>query len=155
MWHPPRKSKDIIIKEKKEIKERKKFELSQEVIEVYKKEFEDKHIKGQKLDEILRDISLSQLSRFYSILEDRKFGKESKFIGDFLDKQIERAEVLGKDSDVGKAKRFFEYYRDNFLENEGSKISQEENEIYLGLLKSYFRYIIGQKRIEEAIKNDK
>lgn len=151
MWHPTRKKEEIKRTKLKEIsvEDKKVFKLSLAEIKEYKKEFKENYIDNGELDRIFEGIKLSQLSRFYSILEDRNFHKDSNYIRAFLDKQIERAQVSGEDSDVGRAKKFFEYYRNNFLTNNPEELDHEKNKIYLDLFKSYFRFKIGKERIEQ------
>lgn len=101
----------------------------------------------------MEGLNPAQLSRFYSLLEDRKFYKDSKDIKKFIEGQLDRAKVLGENSPVGKAKKFYTYYKENFLENEDITNS-EKNKIYLILLKTYFRYILGINRFDEKLKID-
>ena len=86
-----------------------------------------------------------------SLEEKNKFYKDSKDIEKFIDGQLDRAKVLGDESPVGKAKKFYTYYKDNFLKDEDIKDS-EKNKIYLTLLKTYFRYILGVERFDEKLK---
>ena len=61
-------------KEKEEILKKEK-ELDKNII---KKEFEEKHINNEKFKKAIEGISLSQISRLYSILESRNFFLKSK-----------------------------------------------------------------------------
>ena len=99
----------------------------------------------------MKGINSAQLSRFYSLLEDRNFYKDSKDIEKFIDGQLERAKILGDESPVGKAKKFYTYYKDNFLKDDDITDS-EKNKIYLILLKTYFRYILGVERFDKKLK---
>ena len=151
MWYPERERKFNVLEEKKKKIEKEKSSLSTEEIQNIKKEFFDKYIKNGELKEQMEGINSAQLSRFYSLLEDRNFYKESNDIKKFIDGQLERAKILGDDSPVGKAKKFYTYYKDNFLKDEDIKDS-EKNKIYLTLLKTYFRYILGVERFDEKLK---
>lgn len=151
MWYPNRERKFNVLEEKKKKIEKEKNSLSTEEIQNIKKEFFDKYIKNGELKEQMEGINSAQLSRFYSLLEDRNFYKESNDIKKFIDGQLERAKILGDDSPVGKAKKFYTYYKDNFLKDEDIKDS-EKNKIYLTLLKTYFRYILGVERFDKKLK---
>lgn len=151
MWYPNRERKFNVLEEKKKKIEKEKNSLSTEEIQNIKKEFFDKYIKNGELKEQMEGINSAQLSRFYSLLEDRNFYKDSKDIEKFIDGQLERAKILGDESPVGKAKKFYTYYKDNFLKDEDIKDS-EKNKIYLTLLKTYFRYILGVERFDKKLK---
>ena len=151
MWYPNRERKFNVLEEKKKKIEKEKSSLSTEELQNIKKEFFDKYIKNGELKEQMKGINSAQLSRFYSLLEDRNFYKESNDIKKFIDGQLERAKILGDDSPVGKAKKFYTYYKDNFLKDEDIKDS-EKNKIYLTLLKTYFRYILGVERFDKKLK---
>lgn len=151
MWYPNRERKFNVLEEKKKKIEKEKNSLSTEEIQNIKKEFFDKYIKNGELKEQMEGINSAQLSRFYSLLEDRNFYKESNDIKKFIDGQLERAKILGDDSPVGKAKKFYTYYKDNFLKDDNITDS-EKNKIYLTLLKTYFRYILGVERFDKKLK---
>ena len=151
MWYPNRDNKESKVPDRdKKVKLEEKL-LSLEERKKIKKEFFDKYIKNGELKKQMEGINSAQLSRFYSLLEDRNFYKESNDIKKFIDGQLERAKILGDDSPVGKAKKFYTYYKDNFLKDEDIKDS-EKNKIYLTLLKTYFRYILGVERFDEKLK---
>lgn len=151
MWYPNRERKFNVLEEKKKKIEKEKSSLSTEEIQNIKKEFFDKYIKNGELKEQMKGINSAQLSRFYSLLEDRNFYKDSKDIEKFIDEQLERAKILGDESPVGKAKKFYTYYKDNFLKDDDITDS-ERNKIYLTLLKTYFRYILGVERFDKKLK---
>jgi len=153
MWYPNRESKESKIPNRDEKVEVEKKLLSLEERKKIKKEFFDKYIKNEELKEHMKDTNSAQLSRFYSLLEDRNFYKDSNDIKKFIDGQLERAKILGDDSPVGKAKKFYTYYKDNFLKDEDIT-NLEKNKIYLTLLKTYFRYILGVERFDEKLKID-
>jgi hypothetical protein len=151
MWYPNRKEKKFETPKRNEkVKVEKKI-LSLEEKNKVKKDFFDKYIVTCELKKHMTGINSAQLSRFYSLLEKRNFYKDSKDIEKFIDGQLDRAKVLGDKSPVGKAKKFYTYYKDNFLKDEDIKDS-EKNKIYLTLLKTYFRYILGVERFDEKLK---
>ena len=151
MWYPNRDNKESKVPDRdKKVKLEEKL-LSLEERKKIKKEFFDKYIKNNELKEQMEGINSAQLSRFYSLLEDRNFYKESNDIKKFIDGQLERAKILGDESPVGKAKKFYTYYKDNFLKDDNITDS-EKNKIYLTLLKTYFRYILGVERFDEKLK---
>ncbi len=151
MWYPDRENKKNKIPNRDEKVEVEKKLLSLEERKKIKKEFFDKYIKNEELKEHMKDINSAQLSRFYSLLEDRNFYKDSNDIKKFIEGQLERAKILGDDSPVGKAKKFYTYYKDNFLKDDDITDS-EKNKIYLTLLKTYFRYILGVERFDKKLK---
>jgi len=151
MWYPNRERKIIETADRNKKDKVEKSLLDLEERKKIKKEFFDKYIKNNELKEQMKGINAAQLSRFYSLLEDRNFYKNSNDIKKFIDGQLERAKILGDDSSVGKAKKFYTYYKDNFLKDEDITNS-EKNKIYLTLLKTYFRYILGVERFEEKLK---
>ena len=151
MWYPERERKFNVLEEKKEKLEKEKNSLSTEEIQNIKKDFFDKYIKNGELKEQMKGINSAQLNRFYSLLEDRNFYKDSNYIEEFIKGQLERAKILGDESPVGKAKKFYTYYKDNFLKYDNITDS-EKNKIYLTLLKTYFRYILGVERFDEKLK---
>lgn len=150
MWYPDRKEKNIRVEDKKLKGEKIESKLSLGEIKEIKEEFLEKYIETEELEKHIRTISSSQLSRFYSLLEERKFYKDSKYIKDFIDDQLKRAKVLGNDTSLGKAEKFYSYYKDNFLKNDDINDS-DKNRIYLTLLKIYFRYILGTIRFDEKL----
>ena len=108
MWYPERERKlDKGLEERNLRNEKEKTSLSLEEIKSIKAEFFEKYIKSGELEEQIKDINSAQLSRFYSLLEDRNFYKDSNDIKKFIDGQLERAKVLGNDSPVGKAQKFY------------------------------------------------
>ena len=151
MSYPNRKEKKFEIPKRNEKVKVEKKRLSLEEKNKVKKDFFDKYIVTCELKKHMTGINSAQLSRFYSLLEKRNFYKDSKDIEKFIDGQLDRAKVLGDESPVGKAKKFYTYYKDNFLKDEDIKDS-EKNKIYLTLLKTYFRYILGVERFNEKLK---
>ena len=151
MWYPNRKEKKFEIPKRNEKVKVEKKRLSLEEKNKVKKDFFDKYIVTCELKKHMTGINSAQLSRFYSLLEKRNFYKDSKDIEKFIDGQLDRAKVLGDESPVGKAKKFYTYYKDNFLKDDNITDS-EKNKIYLTLLKTYFRYILGVERFDEKLK---
>ena len=128
-----------------------------------KKEFKRNHIDKKEFQEVVKEISLSQITRFYSVLENRNFSTGTDYIEDFLREQVKRAESTN-DKDLTNAKPFYEYYGKNFLGIDFNKEKNEKknivysketilkNEIELTLIKAYVRYCIGKKKIESEGK---
>lgn len=124
-----------------------------------KQNFKKSHIDKKEFQEVVKEISLSQITRFYSVLEHRNFSTGSDYIEDFLREQVKRAETTN-DKDLVKAKPFYEYYGKHFLGIDFNKDKTEKkivtytkeailkNEIELTLIKAYVRYCIGKKRLE-------
>jgi len=88
----------------------------EEVIDIssVKNNFKIDHIDKEEFQKVVKEISLSQITRFYSVLENRSFSTGSNYIEDFLREQVKRAEATN-DKDLIKAKPFFEYYGKHFL----------------------------------------
>lgn len=135
-----------------------KIKNSADDIENIKNEFKKKHIDQKEFQKAIEKISLSQISRFYSILESRKFSIGSDYVAEFLKKQIERAENTNNE-DLKNAKEFYEYYGKKILgidfENTKNKkiivyseAEKRKREIEISLIKAYVRYCIGKKRLE-------
>ena len=94
MWYPNRDNKESKVPDRdKKVKLEEKL-LSLEERKKIKKEFFDKYIKNGELKKQMEGINSAQLSRFYSLLEDRNFYKESNDIKKFIDGQLERAKIL-------------------------------------------------------------
>jgi hypothetical protein len=134
-------------KEKEEILKKEK-ELDKNII---KKEFEEKHINNEKFKKAIEGISLSQISRFYSILESRNFFSKSKKVEEFVNTQLKKIENSNEKYSLSEAKLFFEYFKENFLTEEFSK-ENERNKIQFELIRACVRYYIGIERIEEKLK---
>lgn len=128
-----------------------------------KKDFKRNHIDKKEFQEVVKEISLSQITRFYSVLEHRKFSTGTDYIEDFLREQVTKAQNTNN-KDLIKAKPFYEYYGKHFLgidfsrpketkvKLEYSKENILKNEIELTLIKAYVRYCIGKKRLESEGK---
>ena len=134
-------------KEKEEILKKEK-ELDKNII---KKEFEEKHINNKKFQEAVKGISLSQISRFYSILESRNFFSKSKKVEEFVNTQLKKIENSNEKHSLSEAKLFFKYFKENFLTEEFFE-KNERNKIQFELIRTCVRYYIGIKRIEEKLK---
>ena len=101
-----------------------------------------KYIENEKFSQVMARITSSQLSRFYSLLEDRNFSFTSNYILNFVNEQIERNQ-----GENGKATReFYEFFKANFLNEEFEKLNQE-NKLIIDTIKRYVRYSIGQKKL--------
>ena len=115
---------------------------------------------------MVKEISLSQITRFYSVLENRNFSIGSDYIEQFLREQITKAQNTNNE-DLRKAKPFYEYYGKHFLGIDFNKEKSEKkniayskenilkNEIELTLIKAYVRYCIGKKILEELERRGK
>jgi len=137
----------------------------EEVIDIssVKNNFKIDHIDKEEFQKVVKEISLSQITRFYSVLENRSFSTGSNYIEDFLREQVKRAEATN-DKDLIKAKPFFEYYGKHFLGIDFNKDKTDKkiveylkednlkNEIELSLIKAYVRYCIGKKKLESEGK---
>jgi len=134
-------------KEKEEILKKEK-ELDKNII---KKEFEEKHINNKKFQEAVKGISLSQISRFYSILESKNFFSKSKKVEEFVNTQLKKIENSNEKHSLSEAKLFFEYFKENFLTEEFSK-ENERNKIQFELIRACVRYYVGIKRINEKLE---
>ncbi len=131
-----------------------------------KKDFKKNHIDKKEFQDVVKEISLSQITRFYSVLENRNFSIGSDYIEQFLREQITKAQNTNNE-DLRKAKPFYEYYGKHFLGIDFNKEKSEKkniayskenilkNEIELTLIKAYVRYCIGKKTLEELERRGK
>jgi hypothetical protein len=155
--------KDKIYETVDEFQERIRNEKELVDISSVKNNFKKNHIDKKEFQQVVKEISLSQITRFYSVLENRNFSTGSDYIENFLREQVKRAETTN-DKDLIKAKPFFEYYGKHFLEIDFTKDKTEKkiveyskeanlkNEIELTLIKAYVRYCIGKKKLESEGK---
>lgn len=118
---------------------------------IIKKEFEEKHINNEKFKKAIKGISLNQISRFYSILENRNFFSKSKKVEEFVNTQLKKIENSNGKHSLNEAKLFFEYFKENFLTEEFSK-ENERNKIQFELIRACVRYYAGIKRINEKLE---
>lgn len=113
---------------------------------------EKKKLKAEidrKLKPALENITISQINRFYSILESRNFSLDSNYIKSVIDKQIERKIIdEEKIEDFEKEKNFYKLFKENFL-TENFFNDRKRCFILMNLIKSYVKYYIGNQRIEE------
>lgn len=96
----------------------------------------------------LGKISITQLNRFYSMVESRKFYSDSKTIKKFIDEQLDRIKNGGNDN-LKSALSFYEKFVEQVL---SKNLSSRELQKYMELLKRFARYMIGEKRIIEKSK---
>ena len=80
MWYPNRENKKSKMPDRDKKVEFEEKLISLEERKKIKKEFFDKYIKNGELKEQMKGINSAQLSRFYSLLEDRNFYKDSNYI---------------------------------------------------------------------------
>lgn len=149
MFVPERKKLDSKLRKWEEISPEKKKEMKKlsfdEKQELFKKYIEESGIK-ETLEKIniknktsSETISLSQINRFYSLLEKRNFSFESNYLKKFVEGQIER--------DIGAEKGFYEVFKKTFLD--GDYIHEKEKSAFLiESIKRYIRYYVGVKRLE-------
>lgn len=103
----------------------------------------------KKLKPALENITISQINRFYSILESRKFSLDSNYIKSVIDKQIEKRIVdEEKSEDFEKEKNFYKLFKENFL-TENFFNDRKKCFILMNLIKSYVKYYLGNQRIKE------
>lgn len=149
MYFPKREEKILTLPKYSEKETSKDTEeLKSEKILELKQSLEAKYI-DKKLLSALEKISLSQVNRFYSILEDRKFSFDSNYIKNIVDKQInKKLSDKEKNEDFEQEKNFYEFFRDNFLTEEFFK-DRNISFALMSLIKSYVEYYIGDKRLKE------
>lgn len=94
----------------------------------------------------LGKVSLSQVNRFFSLLDDRNFSFESKKINEFVAKQLERAKAT-KQEDLVAAKDFYSLFQ------ELNSNSNEENKIAYSYLRKYIKFIKGKEEINKKLIN--
>lgn len=113
---------------------------------------EKKKLKAEidkKLKPALENITISQINRFYSILESRNFSLDSNYIKSVIDKQIERKVIDEKKiEDFEKEKNFYKLFKENFL-TENFFNDRKRCFILMNLIKSYVKYYLGNQRIKE------
>lgn len=93
----------------------------------------------------LKKVSLSQINRFFSLLDDRNFSFESEKIKEFVNKQLERAEAT-ENKDLKEAKIFYKLFNELNFEN------NIENKIAYTYLRKYVKYVKGYDVISEKLK---
>lgn len=146
MYIPERKVKENKIKERKKLSSDKEIlKISKEKIKEEKDKIKKEYIDSNKLEKALLNISLSQINRFYSMLEDRKFSFGSNSIKEFIDKQIERKIGEGVSSEEIT---FYKFFKDNFLIEEYEN-DKDKNKILIEMIKRYMRYYVAQKKLSE------
>lgn len=137
----------------------------EEVIDIssIKNNFKIDHIDKEEFQKVVKEISLSQITRFYSVLENRSFSIGSDYVEQFLKEQITKAQNTDNE-DLIKARPFYEYYGKHFLGIDFNKDETDKkiveylkednlkNEIELSLIKAYVRYCIGKKKLESEGK---
>ena len=107
---------------------------------------EKKELKEESdLMKALKEISLSQMNRFYSLLEKLDNDK----IKTFVEKQLERASASKEGEDFKTSENFYRYYRKNFL-----NLDEKERKITLELMIDFVRYYEGVKKIDKINKEE-
>jgi hypothetical protein len=126
-----------------ELEERKEIKKDSEKLAESKEEILKKYIEGEEFKRALDGVNSSQLNRFYSILEGRNFSFQSKEIEKFVKEQIERNE------ENKGTKKFYEFFKKNFLENSEFQSENKKNRVIFEMIKRYVRYSIGAKKLKE------
>ena len=117
MYFPKREEKTFTLPKYKE------KSIDNENIVIEEDKTEQENLKAEykvdidkKLKPALENITISQINRFYSILESRKFSLDSNYIKSVIDKQIEKRIVdEEKSEDFEKEKNFYKLFKENFL----------------------------------------
>lgn len=143
MWTPKRTEKEIDFcvclntKDTLKITEEEKKELNEKLKTKY---FEN----NKELNEALERISLSQMNRFYSLLENSNFLLENDKIKDFVEKQLERALASKEEEDLKTSENFYKYYEKNFL-----NLEKKERKIIFDIMLNFVRYYEGVRKIDK------
>ncbi|ASG28447.1 hypothetical protein [Fusobacterium polymorphum] len=143
MWTPKRKEKEINFcvclntKDNLNITEQEKKELNERLKREY---FEN----NKDLNEALEKISLSQMNRFYSLLENSNFLLENDKIKEFVEKQLERALASKEGEDLKTSEKFYKYYEKNFL-----NLEKKERKITFDIMLNFVRYYEGVRKIDK------
>nr|WP_241634539.1 hypothetical protein [Fusobacterium gastrosuis] len=118
-----------------------------EVIDENRKEEIIAHIKEicYMNKDSLKKVSLSQVNRFFSLLDDRNFSFESDKIKKFVNKQLERAEAT-ENKDLREAKIFYKLFNELNFKN------SMENKVAYTYLRKYVKYVKGYDVISEKLK---
>lgn len=119
-----------------EIEEKKEIEEKNTKESIKRKELLEKYIENEEFQSVIDSIKLSQLSRFYSLLEERNFSFASNFIKEFVTEQMGREQ----------SNEFYEFFKETFLNGEFEK-ENEKNKVIFEMIKRYVRYSIGQKKL--------
>lgn len=141
MWTPKRTEKEIDFcvclntKDTLKITEEEKKELNEKLKTKY---FEN----NKELNEALERISLSQMNRFYSLLENSNFLLENDKIKDFVEKQLERALASKEGEDLKTSENFYKYYEKNFL-----NLEKKERKIVFDIILNLVRYYEDRKSV--------
>ena len=143
MWTPKRKGKEIDFsiclntRDTLKIKEEEKKELQDK--------FKKKYItEVNELTEALKEITLSQMNRFYSLLENSNFLLENNKIEEFVEKQLERASAYKEGEDLKTSENFYKYYEKNFL-----NLEKKERKIAFDIMLNLVRYYEGVRKIDK------
>lgn len=143
MWIPKRTEKEIDFcvclntKDTLKITEEEKKELNEKLKIKY---FEN----NKELNEALERISLSQMNRFYSLLENSNFLLENDKIKDFVEKQLERALASKEGEDLKTSENFYKYYEKKFL-----NLEKKERKIVFDIILNLVRYYEGVRKIDK------
>ena len=98
----------------------------------------------KELNERLKRISLSQMNRFYSLLENSNFLLENDKIKEFVEKQLERILASKEGEDLKTSENFYKYYEKNFL-----NLEKKERKITFDIMLNFVRYYEGVRKIDK------
>lgn len=116
-----------------------------ELQDQFRKKYLTKNSNGEdsNLTKALKEITLSQMNRFYSLIENSNFSFKDKDIENFVEKQLERATNSKEGNELKKSEKFYTYYKNNFL-----KLNEKEMKVAFEIMKDLVRYYEGVKKIE-------
>ena len=117
-------------------------EEKKELQDQFRKKYLTKNSNGD-LTKALKEITLSQMNRFYSLIENSNFSFKDKDIENFIEKQLERATNSKEGNELKKSEKFYTYYKNNFL-----KLDEKEMKVAFEIMKDLVRYYEGVKKIE-------
>ena len=143
MWTPKRDKREIDFcvclntKDTLNITEQEKKELNERLKREY---FEN----NKDLNKALEKISLSQMNRFYSLLENSNFLLENDKIKEFVEKQLERILASKEGEDLKTSENFYKYYEKNFL-----NLEKKERKITFDIMLNFVRYYEGVRKIDK------
>ena len=120
-------------------------EEKKELQDQFRKKYLTKNSNGEdsNLTKALKEITLSQMNRFYSLIENSNFSFKDKDIENFIEKQLERATNSKEGNELKKSEKFYTYYKNNFL-----KLDEKEMKVAFEIMKDLVRYYEGVKKIE-------
>ena len=84
------------------------LEEKKELQDQFRKKYLTKNSNGEdsNLTKALKEITLSQMNRFYSLIENSNFSFKDKDIENFVEKQLERATNSKEGDELKKSEKF-------------------------------------------------